>query len=401
MVHLQSLPLSSSQLDRLNSLPDHAEAKSPSAWATVNPEVYTSRERFQLEHDLIFQKEPLPVTVSGRLPRPGMFTACNAYGVPLLLTRDKDGHVRSFHNVCQHRGTLLCEKLDPTAGRRIVCPYHAWTYDLEGRLIGVPQQETFDGLNKDKLRLAELPCKEAGGVIWVALNPGKADFSNATNAITEDFDSIGVANMHLYRRKEYQVNANWKLVMDAFLEGYHVLRLHSDSVARFFVDTPAMADLIGPHLRLMQGRPNFDKRAVSQTFEEVRRNTTFSYNIFPSGVLITSPTYVNFMVIMPQAYNRTTVEYSMLTAEEPTNEDLYRRSFDLMDKVFGDEDFRAATLCQKGLEAGGVKELVLGGLEQSIRVFHNHIESRLRQPCSTAQFQSFVGDNTRAMRSDL
>ena len=301
-------------------------------------------------------------------------------GVPLLLTRSKTGEVHAFRNVCRHRGTLLCEERVPRSGGRVVCPYHAWTYGLDGRLIGVPRQETFDKFDKAEFGLRELPCREAGGVIWVALRPGAADFSNATNDIVKDLDAIGLPKMHLYRRKIEPVDANWKLILDAFLENYHVQRLHANSVAKYFVDSANVYDPIGRHLRSTSGRSNFDRNEASPDFEKIRHATAFGYHLFPSAVLITSPTYVSFMVVAPVAPNRSHVEVNMLTSEEPKTPkalDHYQRSFDLVEQVFYKEDFHVAALVQKGIEAGDCGPLVLGGLEQGIRIYHEHIASRL------------------------
>jgi phenylpropionate dioxygenase-like ring-hydroxylating dioxygenase large terminal subunit len=374
-------PLSPSQLECIYSLKDHDAAALPADRTTLAPRIYTDPQHFRLETECIFRREPLPVTVSALLPRPGMFVAQEAYGTPMLLTRGNDGEVRAFRNVCRHRGTLLCESNTPQRGGRVVCPYHAWTYGLEGQLIGVPRQETFKNFNKADHRLKELPCREAGGVIWIALQPGDADFSNATNAVTIDLDAIGLPGMHLYRRKIYPVAANWKLILDAFLENYHILRLHAESVAKYFVDSTNQYDVIGLHLRSTSGRANFSTSGASPNFEDIRRTTAFAYHLFPTAVFITSPTYASFMVVTPEAYNRSHVEVMMLTGEEPTTPealDHYQRSFDLIERVFEKEDFHAAALGQKGLEADdGADPLVMGGLERGLRIYHDHIESRL------------------------
>ena len=262
--------LSPGQLEAIYNLQDPSKVSLPSARTTVDPKIYTDTARFQLEMDRIFHREPLPLTISGLLPDPGMYVAHEAYGVPLLLTRSKTGEVHAFRNVCRHRGTLLCEERVPRSGGRVVCPYHAWTYGLDGRLIGVPRQETFDKFDKAEFGLRELPCREAGGVIWVALRPGAADFSNATNDIVKDLDAIGLPKMHLYRRKIEPVDANWKLILDAFLENYHVQRLHANSVAKYFVDSANVYDPIGRHLRSTSGRSNFDRNEASPTCHGIR-----------------------------------------------------------------------------------------------------------------------------------
>ena len=116
--------LSASQRAGLENYPDHPEARIPTARTTISSAVYTDPARFDLEMQRIFRRDPVPIAPSALLPTPGMFVAHEAYGHPVLLTRGKDGQVRAFRNVCQHRGTLLCEDHSPKTGGRVVCPYH-------------------------------------------------------------------------------------------------------------------------------------------------------------------------------------------------------------------------------------------------------------------------------------
>jgi glycine betaine catabolism A len=172
-----------------------------------------------------------------------------------------------------------------------------------------------------------------------------------------------------------------RLIMDAFLEGYHVQRLHSATIARFFADGVTAADRIGRHQRSVVGRSDYLARIDHHDWVALRAVITFTYQLFPATVIVMSPDYVNLMVLMPQAAGLTLVEDFMLIPEAPATpeeETHWEKSWRILDEgVFGAEDFRAAGLQQEGLRSGSLEELTIGTLENGIHRFHEQVERAL------------------------
>jgi Rieske 2Fe-2S family protein len=356
------------------------EAAMGKSVAAVPASVYTDPDRYLAEQAALFHKLPLLLAPSALVPALNQAVAHDGYGVPLLLTRDGQGEAHVLANVCRHRGTRLLDASDePTPASRIVCPYHAWTYRSDGALIGLPRADCFPGMDKAGHALLRFHDFECGGLIWFS-REAQEDFAEI-EMLCADLDAFGVAGHHLYKRRTHAVAANWKLVIDAFLESYHVQRLHAQTIADFFADGITAADMIGPHQRAAVGRADYLAEIDRDDWAALRKAVTYTYQIFPNAVVIVSPDYINILVVMPQSVGTCLVEDFMLIAEAPqTNEAEahWRRSWELLDGgTFAAEDFHAAALCHRGLESGLLKEATLGTLENGIADFHARIEAAL------------------------
>ena len=373
--------LSPSQQAAIRRIAPHDQAPVPAIEAKRPVSTFVGEEFFQAEQAHIFQKRAVPVTLSVMVQEPGTAFAHDGYGVPLVITRDREGVVHAFLNVCMHKGAKLVEDCDPVKGGRMMCPYHAWTFGMDGALIGVARPETFVNLDKSKRNLVELPAKEAGGVIWVMLNrDATPDFSGMDAQIAADMTAFDVPTAHVYGRKTFELRANWKLVLEPFLEGYHVQRLHARTVGPLFADVPNVVEKLGVNIRQISGKMNYTPECLDIPGENIHASVTHAYNIFPNCVVVTSPYYISVMFIMPKAKDRTIVDYYMLTrapADNPKAVELYKKSYDMIIGVFGGEDFRAAEISQTGLETGAMDEVVYSGLEATIPIYYEILDSML------------------------
>ena len=346
---------------------------------TLAASVYTDPARFEAEQSAIFDRVPHLLAPSALLPDPNMAIAHDHYGTPLILSRDASGRAHVLANVCRHRGTRLIEASGVVPAKRIVCPYHAWAYKPDGELTGMPRAECFPGLDKTDHGLVEYPCVEAGGLIWFAKHRD-ADFTDAL-ALAPDLDAFALSGQFVYRRKTHDVAANWKLIVDAFLESYHVQRLHAETIASFFADGITVADTIGRHQRAAVGRADYLARIDRDDWAALRKAVTYTYQLFPASVIIVSPDYINLLIVMPQSVGRTLVEDVMLIPEEPVSNEAaahWQRSWDLLDGgTFAGEDFRAAALAHQGLSSGVIDHVTLGTLEHGVADFHRKVEAAL------------------------
>jgi phenylpropionate dioxygenase-like ring-hydroxylating dioxygenase large terminal subunit len=374
--------LTAGQQALLKAMPALPDIRLPQVRDTIPASNYIDAARFEAELKAVFRTVPVLAGPSAMLSKPRQYLNVDITGMPVLLTRTKEGVVHAFANVCRHRGMKLCQSRDPVGAPRIVCPYHAWTYDLDGRLVGLPRSEIFPGLSKAELGLVKLACVEAGGLIWVGLDPHHPpDFSDVQGDLAADFDAFNMRNLFLFDKATFKVSANWKLIMDSMLDSYHVVRLHKDSLAQFGVDSENMIDRIGPHIRNAAHRGNFDRANISDRHGEMRQMMVFSYIPFPNGIIVVSPHYISLGVVRPVALDRTEVDYYQLYDRPPRDERIagkMRQAFDLMEQVFAKEDYWAAEMCQQGLHSGTLDEVQLGGMEVQIRMFHEAVNDCLQ-----------------------
>jgi phenylpropionate dioxygenase-like ring-hydroxylating dioxygenase large terminal subunit len=210
---------------------------------------YVSVEQYEQERNVLFNRTPMFVGLSCDLPRPGSWMTFDATGTPMLLTRDEDGRVRAFLNMCQHRGVRVVESGCGEA-RRFTCPFHAWVYDTGGRLVGVPGAEGFSDMRREDRGLIELPAEEKYGLLFASANPD-APFTiddYLGPELAEQFASFGfetwqsIAAVH-----PHHIATNWKVVWGTHCETYHFASLHKLTARPLVYGNTSIADFYGDH----------------------------------------------------------------------------------------------------------------------------------------------------------
>lgn len=332
----------------------------------LSSRMFVERERFEKDREL-FTRSPHMVAYASEI-KPGHYLTRTVAGVPVLLVRDDDGVLRAFINACAHRGA--CVAHGAGEAHRFRCSYHAWCYDQQGKLIARPGAEHFDGIDEVTLGLVSLPISETVGLVTIGL---RADVE-----VSKHLDSVVPALAYSFGdyehldTREFTVNANWKLVVDVNFEGYHFPYLHKNSLHPIAVGN-ASFDLFERHGRwAFPLRSIEDLRDLPEDQWPERFDGTVVYFIFPSCVLVETPTTSQMIRIYPGSHPgeaRVQLTY-MLTG--PVSEE--ERAFHLQGVQFAndllrDEDFVAAAECQQGFEAGR-DSIVVGSNEPLVQHLH-------------------------------
>ena len=367
-------------IERLLEVMSHGELEPTLCESKLEVERYTSPSRLEAEKRVLFRKLPIIVGRATDLPEPGSFFTHDAAGLPLLLTRDANGKVHAMLNVCRHRGTRLVSE-EKGCAKAFVCRYHAWTYDTAGTLGHVPLLRTFPSLEAERTEsgLVALPCELRHGFIWVLPTRGEAlDVASWLGDFDDDLTSFGLSDHVVFRRSTKVRAANWKLVMDAFLEGYHVKSLHQRTLARFFRED-VVVDMSGAHVRSLGARKNLSELAAAPREQwDVRSCTTVFFTLFPNTVLVFHPETVSHVALFPHGLGEVTFVHTMLAPRAPSTEEegaTLEKTWQLIDgKVFGEEDLPIAESIQSVLGSDAQPTFRLGTLEHAIRFFHDAID---------------------------
>jgi phenylpropionate dioxygenase-like ring-hydroxylating dioxygenase large terminal subunit len=350
---------------------------------TVPASAYTCPQRFAREQDVLFRRSPVVVGTTADLPDVGDFLACESGGVPILVVRGSDRQLRAYVNACRHRAhpvALGCG----TGARRLVCPFHAWTYDADtGRLLGQPRScGGFETLDPATLALAPIPCVEAHELVIVRPDGDEpVDADRFLHGIGAELDSFDLGSHTVFSRTESVWDCNWKLLVDTFLESYHVPALHGRSLP----DQPGhrmWSERFGDHQRIpVPGPTLYEQRDVPREERRLVGHATVQHHLHPNVMLNHVFDYFVMWRFVPLAVDRTLAQ---LTRYWPTPvDDALRakldRRFAWQTRLTAEEDYPVSERIHRSLASGRVTQTVLGRNEAAVIAFHDTVERRLAE----------------------
>lgn len=262
---------------------------------------YCSPEVFAQEAERIFTRRWLYSGRTQSLPRQGSYFVRQLEGESLLVLRDQAGGLQAFYNLCRHRGTRLCQQSEGKFSRSIQCPYHAWTYDLQGRLTGAPNMKGVQGFEASDYPLISVAVQEWEGFIFLNLSAHPPPLSESLAAIWSKFKDWGLERLQAVRRIEYQVEANWKLIFQNYSECYHCPTVHPllNQLTPYRNSSNDLEEgpiLGGPMSLGGKGSSlTLDGRACAPalgTLSDRDQSLVYYYTIFPNMLLSLHPDYV-------------------------------------------------------------------------------------------------------------
>ncbi|MCT1802926.1 aromatic ring-hydroxylating dioxygenase subunit alpha [Kocuria carniphila] len=365
---------------------------SESLIATLPGRTYTDQNFFRAEQEQIFERMWFCAVRSADLDKPGAYRTVQVGRESIIITRNRKHGIRAFYNVCRHRGATLCTEDSGEAKRSFQCPYHAWTYDFDGKLIAAPNLTKMPDIGREEYGLVTIPVREYLGYVWVCLADEPPSFEEHVMGDIEerlgDSDAIqgyDVANLALGRRITYDVQANWKLIIENFMECYHCATIHPEltEVLPEFADGLAAQYFVGHGAEFgeevkgftVDGSEGLDKIPGVDDDHDRRY---YAITVKPTVFVNLVPDHVIIHRMFPLAVDHTIVEcdWLYLPSVVESGKDV-SASVELFHRV-NQQDFDACERCQPAM---GSKIYAKGGVlvpsEHHIGVFHDWVMAKV------------------------
>jgi phenylpropionate dioxygenase-like ring-hydroxylating dioxygenase large terminal subunit len=342
---------------------------------------YHCPDHHRRELERVLRRQPLPACHASRVAEPGSYVAVDVHGIPVVVSRTADGRLVAWLNVCRHRGARVVTQAQGRA-KCFVCPYHAWTYHPGGSLLHVPHAHGFVDLDDRQRDLVSIPAVERFGSIWISCDRSSPlDVDAHLGALGPQIAALALDRHEIYEEYEQLTAMNWKLVIDGFLEAYHIRSTHRDTFYSAVFDNLALHDHYGPHSRTIY--PLRKVRALEQLEPatwELRRVASLIYHLFPSTIIAAEPYHVTVFHVDALDAGRSRLRATVLVSPDKLGD---------RDKVVQDiallkaglvEDYAIGESIQAGFAAGANEHLHFGLFEGTLAHFHRSLQTALGAP---------------------
>lgn len=328
---------------------------------TLPREYFASADLFAQELDCVFGREWLYIGRSERIAEPGQFFLFNIGAESVIVLRDHQGQVQAFYNVCRHRGTRLCAEERGRLRKTIQCPYHAWTYGLDGRLLGVPSLERMEGFAKEDYPLHNVAITEWAGSLYINLSPKAEPFEAVMGDSLDFFQPWLLDELVIVESTTYDVQANWKIILQNFSECYHCPTVHPEYSQVSHFESGKLVfngdQLFGGTMVISEpgGGVSMSGRMCAMPFPAITgqaRQDVHFYSMFPNMLMILAPDHASFYSLVPQTYDRTLIHVDWLFHRSA----VLRPNFDAQDTVeiwdiTNRQDWPLCELTQQGVQS--------------------------------------------------
>ena len=341
---------------------------------------YTDSARSEREWNEFFMATPQCIGLSGDLPEPGSFLTNNDLGIPILATRDHDGSFKAFVNSCRHRGVIV-ETEERGTARRFTCPFHAWTYDTGGALVGVPKSEHFGDVDKSCLGLRPLAAEERHGLLFVHPDPEAAiDLDQLLGEwFNDEFPTWNFADLVPLTRQVFDTECNWKLAMDTFGETYHFSVLHKDTLFNAFHGNVQCYDEAGHLHRMILCKRDIDAmRLLPEEQWDITVAGLPVYWIFPNVILLPFDAGCFLVRAYPDRNDPgrhvSRVSFYLKPSLVAMGDEMTAFATDIAEKfahVIRDEDYAMASSQQTAANSGALRNVIFGRNEPALHHYHN------------------------------
>jgi len=349
------------------------------------PAMYTNKDIYRLEQNRLFRMSWICLGRADAIAEHGDYLTFTIAEQPVVAIRQKDGSVRAFANVCLHR---MMKLLDGSGNcRRIVCPYHAWTYDIDGRLIGAPQMQKTEGFNPRDHRLSEIACELWHGWVYVSLDADARPVAELLRDLAKVVDRYRMEHYVEVVTQDHVWDTNWKLLTENFMESYHLPIAHRQTVGAWFpVDETAFPEQWHPHFTYETFTKNEDAtyglaHRSNTVLEGEWRRTSVMPTVFPTHMYVLAPDHLWYLTLMPKGTGQVHVRFGAALAPEVLDslEDpkgFLEETVGFFDKV-NDED----RFVVEGIYKGALAPLSQGGplswMEREIHDFIRYLAASL------------------------